>query len=102
MQTTTKFKTIINLKNTLAKQEFIDERSLAKQTLITTNTNDYYNYYNERYNLFTGSKVLKVYSGLNQLAILSKASNSYMLSLPLSNETLKQFGCKMVVITYRN
>ena len=102
MQTTTKFKTIINLKNTLAKQEFIDERSLAKQTLITTNTNDYYNYYNERYNLFTGSKVLKVYSGLNQLAILSKASNSYMLSLPFCTRIVLMFRLKVVVITYRN
>lgn len=89
-------KLLFNLKNPLAKQEFVDESSLAKQTLITTNTNDYYNYYNERYHLFAGSKVLKVYSGLNQLAILSKTSNSYMLSLPLSNETVKQFDCKMV------
>ena len=74
--------------------------TLANQTLITTNTNDYYRFYNEKYHMVLSKNVIKLNVSLNQLAILKKVPNSYLLSLPLSDEMLKLFDCKSIDLDY--
>ena len=91
-----RLKVIVGNKNPLAKQEFIDNTKLQKQTIVVNNANNYHSYYSEKYNLVLGHNIVRLPGGLNQLIILNKIANSYLLSLPFSEETLKKFNCKSI------
>ena len=75
---------------------YASKQDLINQTLITTNTNDYYKYYNEKYHLVLSTNVIKNSVGVHQIALLSKVDNSYLISLPLSDEILSLYNCKSV------
>lgn len=93
-----KLKVTFHSSNPLSKETFIDKTILANQTLITTNTNDYYKYYNEKYHLVLSKNVIKSSVGYNQVALLSKVENSYLISLPLSKELLDLYNCKSATL----
>lgn len=95
-----KLKVTFHSSNPLSKETFIDKTILANQTLITTNTNDYYKFYNEKYHLVLSQNVIKLNVSLNQLAILKEVPNSYLLSLQLSDEMLELFDCKSTDLDY--
>lgn len=84
--------------NPLSSLTYIDKNLLENQTLITTNTNDYYKYYNEKYHLLLSTNVVKVSTGFNQIAMLEKVNNSYLLSLPISDEILNIYNCKSITL----
>ena len=91
-----KLKATIHKTNPLSKKTVLNKDELANLTLITTNTNDYYKYYNEKYHLVLNNNVVKTAIGFNQLVLLSKVPNSCLISLPISDETLKLYNCKMI------
>lgn len=91
-----KLKATMNRSNPLTRKKYVDKIELGSQTLITTNTNDYYKYYNEKYHLVLSNNVVKTSIGFNQLALLSKVPNSCLISLPISDEILKLYDCKMI------
>ena len=95
-----KLKATFHSSNPITKESIVDKVTLANQTLITTNTNDYYRFYNEKYHMVLSKNVIKLNVSLNQLAILKKVPNSYLLSLPLSDEMLKLFDCKSIDLDY--
>ena len=97
---TLKLQATFHSSNPLSKEPFIDKEILANQTLITTNTNDYYRFYNEKYHLVLSHNVIKLNVSLNQLAILKEVPNSYLLSLPLADDMLKLFDCKSINLDY--
>ena len=84
--------------NPLATLTYMDKNLLENQTLITTNTNDYYKYYNEKYHVVLSPNVVKVSTGFNQIAMLGKVRNSYLLSLPISDEILDMYNCKSITL----
>jgi DNA-binding transcriptional LysR family regulator len=96
VKTPQQLKVIVSSNNPLSKLEFVDRNILEKQTLIIGNSSDYHKYYNEKFNFIFSPKVIKTSSGLNQLSILSKYPESYILSLALPDEILKQFDVKMI------
>lgn len=91
-------KATFHLSNPLSSLTYIDKNLLENQTLITTNTNDYYKYYNEKYHLLLSTNVVKVSTGFNQIAMLEKVNNSYLLSLPISDEILNIYNCKSITL----
>jgi D-Tyr-tRNAtyr deacylase len=91
-----KLKAVTGNKNPLFKQKIVNNEDLKHQTIVVNNSNDYYNYYGEKYNLVLGENVIRVPGGLNQLSILNKVPNSYILTLPLPEEILKLFNCKSI------
>lgn len=95
-----KLKVTFHSSNPLSKETFITKTDLANQTLITTNTNDYYKFYNEKYHLVLSQNVIKLNVSLNQLAILKEVPYSYLLSLQLSDEMLELFDCKSIDLDY--
>ena len=82
--------------NPISNKTKVSKQDLISQTLVTTNTNDYYKYYNEKYHLVLSSNVVKNSVGVHQVALLSKIPNSYLISLPLSDETLDLYSCKSI------
>ena len=97
---TLKLKATFHSSNPITKEPIVDKVTLANQTLITTNTNDYYRFYNEKYHMVLSTNVIKLNVSLNQLAVLKKVPNSYLLSLPLSDEILTFFDCKSIDLDY--
>lgn len=91
-----KLKATIHKTNPLSKKKIIDKKELSTLTLITTNTNDHYKYYNEKYHIVLNNNVVKTTIGFNQLALLSKVHNSCLISLPISEKTLNLYDCKMI------
>ena len=91
-----KLKATIHNTNPLSNKKTLDKEELIALTLITTNTNDYYKYYNEKYHLVLNNNVVKTAIGFNQLTLLSKVPNSCLISLPISEEMLKLYDCKMI------
>lgn len=90
----------INKSNKLSAKAQIERIDLLNQMLITTNTNDYYKYYNEKYNLTAQDNVIKTAIGFHQLSLLSKIPNSYLLSLPMSDDILKLYNCQSTPLNY--
>lgn len=86
--------------NSILQEKNIDKNMISKQTLITTNTNDYYRYYNERYHLTLSTNIIKTNVGLNQVAMLCEVPNSYLLSLPIPQKYLEKFNCKSIELDY--
>ena len=84
--------------NPLSNLNYIDKNILKNQTFITTNNNDYYKYYNEKYHLVLSNNVVKVSTGLNQVSMLKNVKDSYLISLPISEEILKMYECKSTVL----
>lgn len=84
--------------NPILSKSNLNKYDLAEQTLITTNTNDYYKFYNEKYHLVLSKNVIKSPVGYNQIDLLSKVENSYLISLPLSEELLKLYNCKTTIL----
>ena len=95
-----KLKITMHTSNPLSNEKSLSKDMLRNQTLITTNTNDYYRYYNEKYHITLGKNVIKLGVSFNQLSILSKVDNSYLLSLPVTDEILKEFNCNMINFDY--
>lgn len=93
---TLKLKATFHKSNPLSTKSLVTKYDLEHQTLITTNTNDYYKFYNEKYHLILSQNVIKSSVGYNQVALLSKVPNSYLISLPISDELLKLFNCKTI------
>lgn len=96
ISTPTKLKATFHKSNSLYDKEVFSRYELENQTLITTNSNDYYTFYNEKYHILSSKNVVKTSVGLNQILLLSKIYNSYLISLPLSDEILNLFDCRMV------
>ena len=69
---TLKLKATFHSSNPITKEPIVDKVTLANQTLITTNTNDYYRFYNEKYHMVLSTNVIKLNVSLNQLAVLKK------------------------------
>ena len=97
---TLQLKVTLHSSNPLLNQKNFTKSDLGDQTFITTNTNDYYKYYNEKYQLSLSKNVIKIGVSLNQLSLLSKVPNSYLISLPLPEETLNLFNCKSINFDY--
>ena len=95
-----KLKATFHTSNPLSNEIYVDKELLANQTLVTTNTNDYYRFYNEKYHLVLSKNVIKLNVSLNQLAILKEVPNSYLLSLPLADDILELFECKSIDLDY--
>ena len=95
-----KLKATFHSSNPIAKETYVDKSTLSSQTLVTTNTNDYYRFYNDKYHMVLSKNVIKLNVSLNQLAILQKVPNSYLLSLPISDNILKLFDCKSIDLDY--
>ena len=85
-----------HVSNPISNKTTISKHDLSSQTLITTNTNDYYKFYNEKYHLVLSTNVIKNSVGIHQVSLLSKVANSYLISLPLSDEILNLYNCKSV------
>ena len=91
-----KLKATFHKSNPICGKTNLSKHDLVSQTLITTNTNDYYKYYNEKYHMVLSSNVIKTTVGFHQIALLTKTKNSYLLSLPLSQDVLDLYDCKSV------
>lgn len=97
-----KLKVIASAKNPLIKQNFADINILKNQTIIVNNSNNFHDYYSEKYQLFFGNNIVKIPGGINQLLTLNKLPNSYIISLPLPDEILKKYNCKMIDFVSNN
>lgn len=84
--------------NPISQKSTMNKHDLENQTLITTNTNEYYKFYNEKYHLILSKNVIKSPVGYNQVELLSKVENSYLISLPLSNELMNLYNCKTKIL----
>ena len=84
--------------NPIIHKSIMNKHDLVNLTLITTNTNDYYKFYNEKYHLVLSKNVIKSPVGYNQIDLLSRVENSYLISLPLSEELLNMYNCKSVIL----
>ena len=91
-----KLKATFHKSNPICDKTNLSKHDLISQTLITTNTNDYYKYYNEKYHMVLSSNVIKTTVGFHQIALLTKTENSYLLSLPLSQDVLDLYDCKSI------
>ena len=93
-------KIITSSKNPLSKSSIINKDILKNQTIIISNINDFYHYYEERHQIYPSNSIIKTQGGINQLAILSKKSDSFILSLPVSEETLAFYDLRMLDFDY--
>lgn len=84
--------------NPIVHKPIMNKHDLENLTLITTNTNDYYKFYNEKYHLVLSKNIIKSPVGYNQIDLLSKVENSYLISLPLSEELLDLYNCKSMTL----
>ncbi len=82
--------------NPFTKEKQVNKNELKNQILVTTNSNDYYKYYNEKYHIVLSNKVIKLTTGFNQIAMLSNIKNSYLISLPIPQEVLDTYNCASV------
>lgn len=98
VKSTLKLQATFHKSNPLVACTGVSKYDLSTQTLITTNTNDYYKYYNEKYHLVLSKNVIKSSVGYNQVALLSKVENSYLISLPLSKDLLDLYNCKSTTL----
>lgn len=89
-----KLKITCHTSNPISNLQELTKNDLINQTLITSNENDFYRYFNLKYKLLPSSNLFRTKVCLNQLALLQTVPNSYMISLPLSEEHLNLFNCK--------
>ena len=82
--------------NPFTKEKIVNKNELKNQIFVTTNTNDYYKYYNEKYHIILSSKAVKVSTGFNQLAMLKNIKDSYLISLPIPQEVLDTYNCTSI------
>lgn len=96
VKNTLKIKVITHASNQLGTNNIINKNDLNSYTVIASDKNDFYYYYEEKHQINTSSNILKTNGGIGKLSLLASIPNSYILSLPLSDTTLQSYGCKML------
>lgn len=96
VKNTLKIKVITHDSNQLGTNNIINKNDLNSYTVIASDKNDFYYYYEEKHQINTSSNILKTNGGIGKLSLLASIPNSYILSLPLSDTTLQSYGCKML------
>lgn len=96
VKNTLKIKVITHASNQLGTNNIINKNDLNSYTVIASDKNDFYYYYEEKHQINTSSNILKTNGGIGKLSLLASIPNSYILSLPLSDTTLQSYDCKML------
>ena len=96
VKNTLKIKVITHASNQLGTNNIINKNDLYSYTVIASDKNDFYYYYEEKHQINTSSNILKTNGGIGKLSLLASIPNSYILSLPLSDTTLQSYDCKML------
>ena len=96
VKNTLKIKVITHASNQLGTNNIINKNDLNSYTVIASDKNDFYYYYEEKHQINTSSNILKTNGGIGKLSLLASIPNSYILSLPLSDTTLQSYNCKML------
>lgn len=96
VKNTLKIKVITHVSNQLGTNNIINKNDLNSYTVIASDKNDFYYYYEEKHQINTSSNILKTNGGIGKLSLLASIPNSYILSLPLSDTTLQSYDCKML------
>ena len=96
VKNTLKIKVITHASNQLGTNNIINKNDLNSYTVIASDKNDFYYYYEEKHQINTSSNILKTNGGIGKLSLLASIPNSYILSLPLSDATLQSYDCKML------
>ena len=96
VKNTLKIKVITHASNQLGTNNIINKNDLNSYTVIASDKNDFYYYYEEKHQINTSSNILKTNGGIGKLSLLASIPNSYILSLPLSDTTLQSYNCQML------
>ena len=96
VKNTLKIKVITHASNQLGTNNIINKNDLNSYTVIASDKNDFYYYYEEKHQINTSSNIIKTNGGIGKLSLLASIPNSYILSLPLSDTTLQSYDCKML------
>lgn len=96
VKNTLKIKVVTHASNQLGTNNIINKNDLNSYTVIASDKNDFYYYYEEKHQINTSSNILKTNGGIGKLSLLASIPNSYILSLPLSDTTLQSYDCKML------